>query len=387
MDNRHLLMDMKAPTNADFVKEYLREQTKFDLYPEEEKETFYDRLQEEYDLAFKSEDQHRQYMAFRNSFLEDTKSELLAMGLCTAFIEPVLESMYATSREYDIAYDSIQHFVNEQGTDNLLNQFKYQSNELSQLAYLVESTYNTIIENIDYKIKEGLPEDKCYDIENNDIKKFVVDCKTCCCPKDITNKITRRVEDAVNDFIDEKKQTQFKIQQIYQKAKQKVEELNQAHQSFDSLNQTDTGSTGMDPEVGIDNNLNSKLDMQQQQDIANMNDPSMQSPPTVASNTMGLPPMSPAQEAMAWAKNQESQLLESNYSVFDAMVRILIESSYKNDGLRATYLNERGKTDIQKVMNDVRAMYTVLETCNVLNIIDVNEEYLENMLKEMHDAI
>ena len=383
---RNLLMDMKSPTNADFVKEYLREQTKFDLYPEEEKDDFYDKLQEEYDMMYRTEDMKTQYREFRNNFLEDTKFDLLTLGLCTAFVEPVLESMYATSREYDVAYTSMESFVQEQGVENLINQFKYQSNELSQLAYFVENTYKDIVESIDYKIKEGLPEDKCYEIENNDIKKFIVDCKSCC-PKDITNKISKRVEDAVNDFIDEKKQTQFKIQKIYQTAKQKVEELNQAHQSFDSLQQTDTASDGMDPEVGIDNNLNSKLDMQQQQDIANINDPSMQPPPNAASGGMGMSNMSPAQEAMAWAKNQEAQLLENNYSVFDGMVRILIESTYKNDVLRETYSNDKGKVDLKKIINDVRAMYTVLETCNVLNLIELTESYLETMLKEMHDSI
>lgn len=377
--------DIKTLTNADIIRDYLKEQTAFDLYPKEEVEySIHDSLQNEYNLMYAQADVEREYREFRNTFMEDTRKDLVSSGLYYAFIVPVLENMLVSSREYDMAFNSIQHFVEDQGTENLLNQFKYQNAILENFANTVENHYNSIMEGINYKIKEGLPETQAYNIEDHDIKSFVVDCKHCC-PKDITNKITKRVEDAVNDFIDEKKKNQFKIQQIYQKAKAKVDEYNQANQSFDNMNQTDAPTSGdsMDPEIGIDNNLNAKMDMQQNQDIANLNDPTMQAPPN-STNPGGL---TPAQEALAWAKNQEAIILESNYSVFDAMVRVLMEGTYKNNVLKETYTGDNGKTSLQKIINDVRAMYTVLETCNILNIIELNEDYLENMIKEMHDSI
>lgn len=377
--------DTKILTNGEVIREYLKEQTSFDLYPKEEVEqTIYDTLQEEYNLMYAREDAENQYRKFRSVFMEDTRKDLVSLALYSTFVCPVLENMMASSREHDIACDSIQNFVEEKGADNLINQFSYQNSILSNLSDTIENTYNSIMEGVDCKIKEGLPEDQAYEIEDKDIKSFIVKCKSNC-PKDITSKITKRVEDAVEDFINEKKKSQFKIQQIYQKAKAKVDEYNQANQSFDNMNQTDSpmGGDSMDPEAGIDNNLNAKLDMQQNQDIANLNDPTMQAPPN-PTNPGGL---TPAQEALAWAKNQEAMILESNYSVFDAMVRVLMEGTYKNNVLKESYMGDNGKTSLQKVMNDVRAMYTVLETCNVLNIIDLNEEYLENMIKEMHDSI
>lgn len=377
--------DAKPMSNAAIIRDYLKEQSTFDLYPKEEKErTIHDELQETYDLMFAQEDSKRAYRQFRDAFMEDTKRDLLSLGLYSAFVAPVLENMMATSREYDVACDSIEHFVIDEGTDNLLNQFRYQTDILAEIAHTVDKYYDIIMESINNKIKEGLPEDQAYDIEDKDIKSFIIDCKGKC-PRDITNTITKRVEDAVDDFIDEKKKSQFKIQQIYQKAKQKVEEYNNAQAAMDPMNQTDMPMDGssMDPEVGIDNNLNAKLDMQQNQDIANLNDPNMQAPPNAA-NPVG---MTPAQEAMAWARNQESIVLEANYSVFDAMVRILMESTYKNKVLKETYMGDNGKTSLKKVMNDARAMYTVLETFNVLNIIDLNESYLENMIQEMHNSI
>lgn len=377
--------DHKPLTNADVVREYLKEQTSFDLYPEQHVErSIHDQLNEEYNLMYAQDDIKRAYREYRNAFMEDTREDLLCLALYTTFVSPVLESMYATDRQYDIAADSIKQFVQEQGVENLLNQFQYQSAILSDIGDTVEKYYTHIMEGVDCKIKEGLPEDQAYEVEDKTIKSFVTNCK-CKCPHDITNTITKRVEDAVNDFIDEKKKSQFKIQQIYQQAKAKVDEYNQANQSFDNMNQTDAPMDGnsMDPEVGIDNNLNAKLDAQQDQDIANLNDPSMQAPPN-PTNPGGL---TPAQEALAWAKNQEAMILESNYSIFDAMVRVLMEGTYKNDVLKESYMGDNGKTSLGKIINDVKAMYTVLETCNILNLIELNEEYLENMLKEMHDSI
>ena len=377
--------DSRPLSNAEIIRDYLKEQSKFDLYPKENKErTIHDTLQEEYDLMFAEEDSKRTYREFRNAFMEDTKRDLLSLAMYSAFVCPVLENMMATSREHDVACDSIDHFVRDEGADNLLNQFRYQNNILAEIAHSVDKYYNIILEGVNSKIREGLPEDQAYEIEDKDIKSFVIDCKGKC-PRDITNTITKRVEDAVDDFIDEKKQTQFKIQKIYQKAKEKVEEYNNAQQAFDPMNQTDAPMDGnsMDPEVGIDNNLNAKLDAQQNQEIANLSDPSMQAQPN-ATNPGGL---SPAQEAMAWAKNQEAIILESNYSVYEAMVRVLMESTYKNEILKETYMGEDNKTDLKKIMADVRAMYTVLETCNILNIIELNDAYLENMIQEMHKSI
>lgn len=376
-------LDNKPLTNAEIIRDYLKEQTSFNLYPEEEHtRSIHEELQEEYDRMFAKADAAKASMEFRSSFLESLKEDLLVEGIYSMFVESVLENMAATDREYEVAYDSIKHFVEDEGVENLLRQFKYQNDVLADLAHFTESYYNYFVEGIDCKIKEGLPEDQAYEIEDKDIDSFIVGCK-CKCPKDITNKITKRVEDAVDDFIDDKKKSQFKIQQIYQKAKQKIEDYNNSQASLGNMNQSDIPMDGMDPEVGIDNNLNAKLDMQQNQDIANLNDPSMQPQPNAANPIQ----MTPAQEALAWAKNQETMILENNYSVLDAMVRVLMESTYKNEILKESYMGDNGKTSLRKVLNDAKAMYTVLETFNILNIITLNEEYLENMIQEMHKGI
>jgi hypothetical protein len=95
--------------------------------------------------------------------------------------------------------------------------------------------------------------------------------------------------------------------------------------------------------------------------------------------------MSPAQEAMAWAKGQESDILDEHYNVFDAMVRVVVESTHRNDKIKSQYINESNKLNFNKVVGDVRGMYTVLETFNTIGLIDADEKYIQNMIHEMYE--
>lgn len=377
-------MDFKPLSNAEAILEQLKRDTAFDLYPKEEpidedKQAF----QEAYEWGIEKANHEMQTRMDHSAFLENVQEELLELGIYSAFVSPVLESFAANTREQDIACDSIKEFVQDKGVINLLEQFRYQNIHLANLAHVIDKEYDRIVEHCDNCIKEGLPEEEIHKIEDHDIHKFVLDCKSCC-PKDITNKITQRVEDAVNDFIDDKKKSQFKLQQIYQKAKQKIQDYNNSQQTMGMPSQSDIpmGDGSMDPEVGVDNNFNAKMDAQQNEEIANMANPGMQPPPNaMKGSNVGL--QTPAQEAMAWAKGQESMILESSYSVFDAMVRAVMGNIYKNSALQESYMDSNGKTDLKTVINDVRSMYTILEAFNVLGIIDLNEEYITNMLQEM----
>ena len=87
---------------------------------------------------------------------------------------------------------------------------------------------------------------------------------------------------------------------------------------------------------------------------------------------------------MAYAKSQESSILEGSYGVFDAMLRVLVESTHKTASIRQQYLKEDGKVDFQKIFNDTKAMYTVLEAVSTLNVVPVDAEYIKNMIHEMY---
>jgi hypothetical protein len=362
------LMDLNTPSNAELIQAALREENSINLYPEDKREkTYSETLFEAYDKYQKGADELAQVNRNRATFLENVKNELLTLSLFHEFVEPVLENFTATTHEKNVGYQTVSNFVNEQGADNLLNNFKYKNLYLAEVAYAVNKFYESINEAVAEKIKEGLPEDDIYEIEDREIEDYLLDLDDKI-PKDITAIITKRVQNAVDDFIDDKKKSQFEIKQIYEKARDKVAAHNQLQDELSGLinNQTDASSDGMDPEVGINDNLNAKLDAQNQDTMGNM---------------AGYNP-TPQQEATAWANSEIAKILENNYNVFDAMTRILVESVHKIPSLNESYHKE-SKLDSQKIFNDVRAMYTVLEMCNTLNIIKVDEEYLGKMIKDM----
>jgi len=365
-----MIMDLNSPSNASLVLEKLREEEAIQLYPKEkpltEAEQYIKDMQAFYEDAHGGIESHKEYERNIDVVKESVKSELLTAGLYNTFVEPVCESLLATTREKDVAYNIIQDMVREEGADNLLNKMRYLNQPMAEAAHRVDLAYEAYCEGVEGKIKEGLSEKDVCEIEDKDIKKYIDDCKDNS-NKDLTNVIFRRVEGAVSDFIDDKKKAQFRIKQVYDDAKKKIEEYNQASNAVSAVNQTD-GETidGMDPDAAANDNLGAKLDNQQNQEISGAG-------------------MTPAQEAMAWAKSQESDILDEHYNVFDAMVRVVVESTHRNDNLKSQYINESNKLNFNKIVGDVRGMYTVLETFNTTCLIDANEEYLKNMIHEMYE--
>ena len=383
-DSMPLIMDLDTPSNADAVSQMLRESEAINLYPEVEEdpsEAFSRELNETYGAMYAAKDAEAAVAQNRRAFLETTKADLLSLALYQSLVSPVQEAQLATSRERDVALNSISDFVHEEGVDLLLDQFRFKNQYLAEIAFCVEEEYDRIVEGMECKVKEGLPEEDVCEIEDRDVKKYLVDCSDKV-PRDITNTIAKRVEGAITDFVDDKKKSQFKIKQIYDKAREKVDQYNQAQQAMDMANQTDAAtSDGVDPEVKVDANLNAKLDAQNQEDLMN------QASPGYDPVQMGAMPgvgMTPQQEAMAWAKAQESEILESSYNVFDAMMRVLVESTHKTKAVRDQYLKEDGsKVDFERVFNDVRSMYTVLEALSTVEAIHADADYLGSMIRSM----
>ena len=356
-----MLMDLNTPSNAEFVKAALKESESIDLYPEEEKheKTYSEMLFETYDQYQGKVDAAAKKKESYGTFMENVKSELLTLGLFHEFVEPVLENFTATSHEKNVGYQTVSNFVKEHGVDSMLHDFKYKNLYLAEIAHDTIKKFESIKEGADCKIKEGLPEDDIYEIEDREIEDYLLglDDKI---PKDISGVITKRVQNALDDFIDDKKKMQFEIKQIYQKAKEKVQDYNQAQAELNAE---------QDPDMS--NDVYDAIDAQNAQD-APMDD--------------DIRKLTPEQEATSWANSQISHLLESSYNVFEAMTRVMVESVHKIPTLQEYYQVD-SKLDSAKIMHDVRAMYTFLEACNTLNIVKVDEDYIVSMIKDMYKGM
>ena len=321
-------------TRADLVKEQLEldkqkakmklvQETSINLYPANETH---------YTLAIdrvRNNDfkRHQIYSQLR----EDVLNELFFQSIYTTMVEPVLEASLATDHQKALAASTVKDFILENDTHALLNQWKYKNFYLAEYAEMIQNTYNSILEDAKDKLKEGLSADDVKKVENYKIDNFVYDANHII-PADIGNEVVNRVETAITDFATDMKDNKAKVMDIYNKAQDKISALDGSDMPSD--------------------------DIQQMQ-----------------------------QEALRVARKEERVLTEGETNVFGMMVRMMTESVMVIPSLQEAYRADSGKVNVAKVLGDVRAIYSVLETMNTLDIVDSNSDYIGKTLSSMKDSL
>jgi len=353
------VMTVESPSNASIIQEKINEESKINLYPEHKK-TPSEIQMDAYNEMYAVKEANELKAKALNEFKNNLKEYIFESYMFNSLIQPVLEEQMVSTKQYELAAKLTEDFIHDNGIDNLLNRFKYQNVYLAEVAYNTNKLYEALMEGINCKIKEGLSEKDATDIEEKEINNYILDTSSKI-PSNITNLILKRVEGSINDFIDEKKKAQFQLSKIYTKAQEKVAKYNQAKMAVDSINQlNDNPDASMDGEMSYDANM----DMQQAQD--NINN------------------QTPQQEAVAEAKASEYNILnKGSYSIFDGMMRAFVESVHQIKPLQEAYADEKNGVNFNKVFNTVKTMYTFLETVNTLEIVDVDEEFLSDMLKDL----
>lgn len=330
----------RAPkSNASAKLEYLKslQEQSIDLYPrKEEKQKSYG--EQAYDSWMGKKKFDNNWI----NFAEEAQKTLLTNAIYYAILEPVLKEHASNSHERNVGVGVINDFVNEHNVPELLNEWSHKSIYLADISRTIDQHLTNILEETKTKIKEGLPEEDAFKIEDNDIESFVLDIKDKI-PRDVTKIIADRVQDSVDEFIDYNKKNKFEIKKIYDQAKQKIDELDAAENTMDGSQQIV---------------VNTPEDVQQMQ-----------------------------QEAINIAKRKEKAILESPCNVFNSMTQIMLESIHSVDVLKEAYTTEYNKINFGKVVNDTKVIYSFLECLNTLNMIPINESYITRMLNDMKKSI
>ena len=259
------------------------------------------------------------------TFQESVMKELAFQCLYSGIVLPVLENAYANDHHKQLAASSIVDFINEQDVYDMVSGWKYKNVYLAEFAQNIERCFKLITETAKDKLKEGLSEKDAYKIENEKIDDFIVDVKNII-PPDITKTIMNRVEDSINDFIADNKLNRMKVLEIYNKAKDQI-----------------AAADGQDPAI--------------------------------------------AESYLQLAKRKEREITEATTTVFGEMVKILMESVMKVRSLNESYTNEDGKINFEKVLGDVRTIYTFMEAMNTVGVIDVTAEYATKTLQSMRESL
>lgn len=330
-----------SPSNAHYVLEALREEEEqakqnspiIDLYPYIQESNEYGFIQDYYER----EKEERADKEYNYKFLNAVDEAIAFHCIYNGILEPVLEEMYCTSHQKELGARTVLNYINEHGGYNVIDNLKYKGRYLLEMATIADLYKSKIINEAKDKVCHGLTYQDACEIEDGDIKGLVIDVKGTI-PKDVLKSISNKVEDSIVDFIDDNKKSKYQIKKIYDDAKAKI------------IKSTD--DTGEDM---------SMIDMN---------------------------PEEIQQEAMAQAKARERAILENSpCNLFKAMSSILLESVYKIKPIKESYTKSNGKIDFKKVLDDTTVLYTFLECLNTLNIENIDEQYLNNMLKDMKKSI
>lgn len=348
-----MMFKRASKSNADFIREELERQAlkedTINLYPDKDVDLNHDF--DVYDTYYTKKDKAVVDKDILNNFSEQVRTDLLTKCLYDGMLKKVLKEQYANKHEKALAKNLVKNFIKEHGTINLINSFKNKSVYLNEWYEDIVAYHDAIMEQATaVAVSVGIPEKNIFEIEDKTIKDFIIDTKDTI-PHDITKIITNRVEDAVSDFVDSNKKQKEELRKVYEKAKQKLDTIDD-----------------------IDNTINS-------------NDPLMQDF-NGDPNTELDPKYNVQQEAVRMIRSKQRSFREQAKNVFSIMTDNTLEVIHRNQIIKEAYttgLNNR--IDFQKLVNDTKVMYSFMECVNTLGIVDLDENEIASILNKMKNSI
>lgn len=348
-----MMFKRASKSNADFIREELERQAlkedTINLYPDKDVDLNHDF--DVYDTYYAKKDKAVVDKDILNNFSEQVRTDLLTKCLYDGMLKKVLKEQYANKHEKALAKNLVKNFIKEHGTINLINSFKNKSVYLNEWYEDIVAYHDAIMEQAtSVAVSVGIPEKNIFEIEDKTIKDFIIDTKDTI-PHDITKIIANRVEDAVSDFVDSNKKQKEELRKVYEKAKQKLDTIDD-----------------------MDNTINS-------------NDPLMQDF-NGDPNTELDPKYNVQQEAVRMIRSKQRSFREQAKNVFSIMTDNTLEVIHRNQIIKEAYttgLNNR--IDFQKLVNDTKVMYSFMECVNTLGIVDLDENEIASILNKMKNSI
>lgn len=242
--------------------------------------------------------------------------ELVKEALYNNFIK-IADKLRLNQKSKNTGANFIQSIIDKSKED--VEKKHYQALRASNEETVIEYTYATLIDDYAKELREvnyqlngiqGFKEDSDTAAHKGIIERFN-DSITKYTPDKINNVIADRVEKATTNFIDNRNSKMEKIKDIYEKAK-----------SFVS---------------------NPKFSDEAKQQVEES------------------------------ASRQVLDIRKSQKSIFESMIEALANASMNNPNLQSRYMDENSGLDIDAIVDDTAAIYTVLEECNVYGLLDANK--------------
>lgn len=251
--------------------------------------------------------------------------ELMKEALYNNFMK-IADKLRLNQKSKNTGANFIQSIIDK--STNEVNKKHYQALSASNEESVIEYTYATLIDDyardlrkVNFEINgiQGFKEDADTAAHKGIIDKFN-DTITKYTPNKINDTIADRVEKATTNFIDARNNQIERIKDIYSKAKSFV--------------------------------ANPKFSDEAKQKVEES------------------------------ASAQEFRIRKEPQTLFGSMVEALTSAAMTNPNLQARYMNESSGLNMDAIIDDTAAIYTVLEECNVFGFLDANnlaDAYIESL--------
>lgn len=255
-------------------------------------------------------------------YISEAKTTLLTEAIFYFVNESFDHSVTLEQRKQAEAV--VLNFVKEEGADKLLRKYETQTEFLANLTGIVNETYDKIVKEAN--------ESKNKKITGFNMKKSTTDAfynkLQNISNTQVTNKIMDMVAQETEDFIKQSVEDKNKMEQMAQDTKEKIDNIK-----------------ARTPEA-----------------------------------------KEAIKQEMVNNYNRESKLIRTNRprSIFEEMVYHISNKVVKHkDLLESHYVNESGQLDVNKITENAKVLYTVLETLNTFKFKTFDAESIQELVQNI----
>lgn len=255
-------------------------------------------------------------------YISEAKTTLLTEAIFYFVNESFDHSVTLEQRKQAEAV--VLNFVKEEGADKLLRKYETQTEFLANLAGIVNETYDKIVKEAN--------ENKTKKITGFNMKKSTTDAfydkLQNISNTQVTNKIMDMVAQETEDFIQQSVEDKNKMEQMAQDTKEKIDNIK-----------------ARTPEA-----------------------------------------KEAIKQEMVNTYNRESKLIRTNRprSIFEEMVYHISNKVVKHkDLLESHYVNKSGQLDVNKITENAKVLYTVLETLNTFKFKTFDAESIQELVQNI----
>ena len=297
-------------------------------------------LQESYDASREfnrrsiiQEQNCKAYGNFKRNVKEALLTEAIMFSYSKSIPPTMVEETYKRGIDpQNLQRGFVQDFIKENGgVSKLLTRFKYKNDVLAEYASLIESAAKDIADNNDKS------DPSSFGIPTNAKETFYSGLAQAT-PEEVIDTIKSRVADSISGFLDENRNMKNAISEIISNNQAKSEVNN------DQLKEQYHGKT------------DEEIEAIKEQRLQKIN---------VKTNKL-----------IREARDKYSK------SVLGEMVKTLGKSVMKDQVIRESFFTE-GTLNVDALVETAVMMYGLLETVNALQIVNVDEEYIQKVLEDM----